>query len=97
MTLDYEFLDDMYTIQEWGHQNVIIEEKTPEISTKKTRIWNNHGYEAFNDRGHLTKNAVTYVEDSGVLRHNHPLSIMVSLFMLQFGCGVFGVFGLVLL
>lgn len=35
-------------------------------------------YEAFNDQGRLNGGAVTYTEDTNVLRRNHPLMIMVG-------------------
>uniref|UniRef100_H2YPY9 Ion transport domain-containing protein n=1 Tax=Ciona savignyi TaxID=51511 RepID=H2YPY9_CIOSA len=74
VALDYEFLDDMYTVIQWNdaHHN------NQDDETSKKPVIADTGYEAFNDQGKLTKNAVTYTDDSRILRHNHPLSIMVN-------------------
>ncbi|XP_078482468.1 transient receptor potential cation channel subfamily A member 1 homolog [Ciona intestinalis] len=72
--LDYEFLDDMYTVIQWNdsHHN------DHDDDSGKKPVIPETGYEAFNDHGKLTKSAITYTEDTSVLRHNHPLSIMVN-------------------
>lgn len=105
VNLDFEFLDDMYTVTQWLHkgQELVYENiKTREIDpntnhevdfrgtkedlmevplTMNTRFTipeDPGSYEAFNDLGRLNGSAVTYTEDTNVLRHNHPLMIMVS-------------------
>lgn len=34
-------------------------------------------YVAFSDKGKVAKKAITYTSDTNLLRHNHPLMIMV--------------------
>ena len=104
MTLDFEFLDDMYTVTQWLHkgkellyENIRAREAeedqdkfgidfkgkkstaTPLTMSGNLTIPEDPGsYEAFNDVGKLNSNAITYTEDTNILRHNHPLMIMVS-------------------
>lgn len=115
--LDFEFLDDMYTVTEWLYKGKEVEgelglnstENEPLISTSTTAaspqvafkgehkrrksttsLMNANiaipddpaSYEAFNDQGRLNGNAITYTRDTNMLRHNHPLMIMVRLNLL---------------
>nr|XP_039254134.1 transient receptor potential cation channel subfamily A member 1 homolog [Styela clava] len=110
VTLDFEFLDDMYTVTEWLHRGrdvttdntssgdrekqILANGDIPPVEykgkhkSKEARFNAKHShlaipedpnnYEAFNDQGKLNGNAMTYTEDANILRHNHPLMIMVS-------------------
>jgi len=74
----------MYTIPEWRQQGFYDDGREDMVKVQTTKSYTKFkeahpSYEAFTEQGRLHKGAQTYVEDAVKLRHNHPLSIMVSI------------------